>query len=157
MRTTWMTAAAVALGAGSAMAQEGNADAGEQVFNQCQACHVVTDDDGNTLAGRAGRTGPNLYGLPGRVAGTVEDFRYSSSMQEAGEAGLAWNQEDFVAYVQDPTGFLKEHLGDDGARGKMVFQLRDEEDAANVWAYLVSLSEEGAGDGPGERSGGEGG
>ena len=30
----------------------GDAAAGEKLFNQCQSCHVVQDDDGNTLAGR---------------------------------------------------------------------------------------------------------
>ncbi len=156
MRVTWISAAALALCAAPALAQEGDADAGEQVFNQCAACHVVTDDEGETLAGRAGRTGPNLYGVPGRTAGTVEDFRYSSSMEEAGEAGLAWNEEDFVAYVQDPTGFLREYLDDSGARGKMAFKLRSEEDAHNMWAYLTALAEQGSGEGPGEHGSGEG-
>ncbi|WP_320414782.1 c-type cytochrome [Palleronia sp. THAF1] len=136
------TIAAMALFAAPAFAEShvsGDAAAGESVFNQCQACHVVTNDEGETLAGRAGRTGPNLYGIEGRTAGTVEDFRYSSSMVEAGEAGLAWNEEDFAAYTQDPTGFLREYLDDSGARGKMAFKLRSEDDAKNVYAYIVSL------------------
>ncbi|TRD22579.1 c-type cytochrome [Palleronia caenipelagi] len=138
-----MTFAAACLLAVPAMAAEhmaeGDAAAGEAVFNQCQSCHVVVNDEGETLAGRAGRTGPNLYGIAGRTAGTVEDFRYSKSMVEAGEAGLMWDQEQFVAYVQDPTGFLREYLDDKGARGKMSFKLRSDEDAANVYAYIKSL------------------
>ncbi len=139
MRATILTLAAIGLAA-PALAQEGDAEAGEQVFNQCQACHVVEDDEGNTLAGRAGRTGPNLYGISGRTAGTVEDFRYSSSMVEAGEAGLQWSAETAVPYLQDPTGFLREYLDDSGARGKMSFRLRDEQDARDVFAYIESLS-----------------
>ncbi|TDL78237.1 c-type cytochrome [Palleronia sediminis] len=133
------------LGAGQALAATevtGDAAAGEAVFNQCSACHVVADDEGNTLAGRAGRTGPNLYGIQGRVAGTVEDFRYSDAMVEAGEAGLEWNEADFVAYVQDPTGFLREYLDDSRARGKMAYKVRSEDDAKNVYAYIVSLGPE---------------
>ena len=156
MKTTSLTMSALSLFAAPAFAEShvtGDAAAGEGVFNQCQACHVVKNDEGETLAGRAGRTGPNLYGIEGRTAGTVEDFRYSSSMVDAGEAGLEWNEEDFVAYVQDPTGFLREYLDDSGARGKMAFKLRSEDDAKNVYAYIVSLgggssmesSEEGSG------------
>ena len=118
----------------------GDAAAGERVFNQCQACHVVKNDEGETLAGRAGRTGPNLYGLEGRTAGSVEGFRYSSSMVEAGEAGLDWNEEDFVAYVQDPTGFLRETLDNRRARGKMAYKVRDEQEAVDLYAYMVSLA-----------------
>ena len=157
MKTMSLTLAATALFAAPVFAEahmSGDADAGESVFNQCQACHVVTNDEGETLAGRAGRTGPNLYGLQGKTAGTVEDFRYSDSMVAAGEAGLEWDEENFVAYVQDPTGFLREYLDDNGARGKMSFKLRSEEDAANVYAYIVSLGggeemEEGAEEGSG--------
>ena len=136
--------ATLALAGAPAFAQDaempGDPAAGEQVFNRCQACHVVQNDEGETLAGRAGQTGPNLYDLEGRQAGTVEDYRYSSAMVEAGEAGLDWNEADFVAYVQDPTGFLRTYLDDRGARGKMSFKLRSEEDAADVWAYIASLS-----------------
>lgn len=135
-----------ALAAAPAFAQNaevtGDAAAGEKVFDQCQACHVVQNDEGETLAGRVGRTGPNLFDIQGRQAGTAEGYRYSSSMVEAGEAGLEWNEENFVAYVQDPTGFLREYLDDRGARGKMSFKLRSDEDAADVWAYIASLSSE---------------
>ena len=137
-----VTIATMAMLAAPAFAEShvsGDASAGESVFNQCQACHVVKNDEGETLAGRAGRTGPNLYGIEGRTAGSVEDFRYSGSMVDAGDAGLIWDEENFVAYVQDPTGFLRTYLDDSGARGKMAFKLRSEDDAKNVYAYIVSL------------------
>ncbi len=119
----------------------GDAEAGENAFRQCRSCHMIVDADGNDIV-RGGRTGPNQYGLPGRTAGTYEDFRYSDSMVEAGEAGLVWTEETFVAYVQDPTGFLREYLDDSGARGSMSYKVRNEEDAVNLWAYLVSVSPE---------------
>ncbi len=119
----------------------GDAAAGEKVFSQCQTCHVVQDDDGNTLAGRNAKTGPNLYGLPGRTAGSVDGFRYGDSIVEVGEAGTAWDEAAFVAYVQDPKGWLEEQLGG-RARSKMAYRVRSEEDAANVWAYIASLSPE---------------
>ncbi|KIN75498.1 c-type cytochrome [Sulfitobacter guttiformis] len=118
----------------------GDATAGESVFNKCKACHMISDADGNDIV-KGGRTGPNLYGLYTRVAGST-DFRYGDSIVQAGEAGLEWNEEDFVAYVADPKKFLAEYNDDKRAKSKMAFKLGDEEDAANVWAYLVSVGPE---------------
>lgn len=126
---------------GEAMTVSGDAAAGEKAFRRCVACHVVVNDAGETLAGRKARTGPNLYGVAGRAAASVEDFRYSKSMQAAGEAGLIWTEEKFVAYVQDPTGFLREELDDSGARGAMSFKVRKEQEALDLYAYLASLAE----------------
>lgn len=130
------------LAASPAFSQDptGDAAAGEAAFRQCQSCHVVRDPDGNTLAGRNGRTGPNLYGISGRAAGSVEDFRYSAGMQKTNEAGLVWDEEAFVAFVQNPTDYIREATGDDSLRSNMTFRVRKPEDAANLWAYLVSLS-----------------
>lgn len=142
MKTILTSAALMAL-AGTLHAQDatGDAEAGERAFNQCKACHMVQTDDGDMIV-RAGRTGPNLWGVIGREAGAVEDYRYSSGMEDAGEAGLVWTEDEFTAYVQDPTGYLREYLDDGSARGKMSFRLRDEEDAADIWAWLASVSPE---------------
>lgn len=144
MKITWIAAMTVALTSGAAFAEghmgSGDPAAGEAVFNQCQTCHVVVNEAGETLAGRNARTGPNLYGIAGRVAGAIEDFRYSDSIAEAGEAGLVWDEESFVSYVQDPTGFLREYLDDNRARGQMAFRVRSEDDAKNLYAYLASLA-----------------
>ncbi|WP_224826623.1 cytochrome c family protein [Cognatishimia sp. MH4019] len=120
----------------------GDAAAGEEAFNrQCVACHVVVDDNGETLAGRNARTGPNLYAVSGRQLGSVEDFRYSDALVTLGEEQeMVWDEEKFVGYVQDPTGWLRETLDDRRARGKMAFKVRSEEDAANLYAYLASLA-----------------
>ncbi len=138
-------ALALFLAAAPAFAQDaaaptGDAAKGEGVFRQCQACHVVADADGNVLAGRSGRVGPNLFGINGSAAGAQEGFRYSELMHEAAEKGLVWNEETFVAYVQNPTNFLREYSGESGGRSNMTFQLRKEEDAVNLWAYIVSLA-----------------
>jgi cytochrome c len=121
------------------VAAQGDIDAGEKAFRQCQTCHVVVNDAGETLAGKKAKTGPNLYGVADKPAGSVEGFRYSKSLEAAGEAGLTWSEGDFVAYVQDPTGFLRSYLEDDGARGKMSYKVRKEQDAHDLWAYLTSL------------------
>lgn len=120
----------------------GDAEAGEQAYRQCRSCHSIVDADGEAIV-QGGKVGPNLWGLPGRTAGAQEDFsRYQDSLVAAGEAGLVWNEEEFTAYVQDPGGYLKSYLEDDGARSGMAFKLRSEEDAVNIWAYIASVSPE---------------
>ncbi|MEM7644570.1 MAG: cytochrome C [Pseudomonadota bacterium] len=121
----------------------GDAEAGEGAFRQCQSCHVVESADGEVLAGRAARTGPNLYGIAGRTYGAVEDFRYSDLLLAAGEQELVWDEANFVAYVQDPTGHLQEVTGEDG-RGKMSYRVRNEDDALNLYAFLAQFGDEEA-------------
>ena len=116
----------------------GDAAAGEAAFGQCKACHSIVDADDNIIL-RGGKNGPNLYGVYTRVAGSLEDFRYGDSLVEAGEAGLAWNEADFATYVADPRQFLRDYIEDRRARSNMSFKLRSEEDALNIWAYLVSV------------------
>lgn len=142
-------AAALALLAAPAFAQEvpsGDAAAGEKVFAKCQTCHVIANQAGEVLAGKNSKTGPNLYGLPGRVAGTYPEFKYGDSIVALGATGFAWNEADFVTYVADPAKFLKDKLGDTKAKSKMVFKLPKEEDAKNVWAFIASLSPAAAAD-----------
>ena len=117
----------------------GDAVAGEAVFAKCQTCHAVIDPDGNQLAGKGSKTGPNLYGVIGRVAGTYPEFKYGDDIIAAGAAGLIWDQAQLAVYVQDPSGFLKEILQDKGAKGKMMFKLTGDEDSANVAAYLATF------------------
>jgi len=136
---TLLAAAALAAPAFADSTASGDAAAGEEAFSQCQTCHVVVDPDGNTLAGRNARTGPNLYGVVGRQAGVVEDFRYGDAIVEAGENGLVWTEETMVAYLQDPTGYLREVLDNRRARGKMSYRVRSEEDAVNLYAFLAQF------------------
>lgn len=123
------------------IAPSGDAEAGETAFNrQCVACHVVVNDENEKLAGRNGRTGPNLFHVPYRVAAQDEGFRYGKGMEAAREQGVTWTEEHFAAYVQDPTGFLRDVTEDGSARSKMSFKVRKPQDAADIFAYLASLS-----------------
>jgi cytochrome c len=137
MRLT-LTALAIASLAAPALAQD--IEAGAKVFNQCQTCHVVANEAGEVLAGKNAKTGPNLYGLPGRVMGTYEGFKYGESIVALGATGAVWDEAGFVEYVQDPAAFLKAKLDDKSAKSKMVFKLKKPEDAANLWAFIASLS-----------------
>ncbi|MEQ6204866.1 c-type cytochrome [Sulfitobacter sp. HNIBRBA2951] len=118
----------------------GDADSGEKLFNKCKACHMIEDEEGNTIL-KGGRTGPNLYGIYQRVAGSA-DYKYGKSLVEAGEAGLEWNEEEFVKYLADPKKYLATYNDDKRAKSKMSFKLKKADDAADVWAYLVSVGPE---------------
>lgn len=133
-----VTALAFAALAAPALAQD--IEAGAKTFNQCQTCHVIANEAGEVLAGKSSKTGPNLYGLPGRVAGSVEGFKYGESIVALGATGFVWDEATFVEYVQDPAKFLKAKLSDDKAKSKMSFKLKKPEDAANLWAFIASLS-----------------
>ncbi|MEQ8366493.1 MAG: cytochrome C [Roseicyclus sp.] len=145
-RKLMLAAAATLFSAPMAMADahaaSGDAAAGEAAFRQCIACHVVVNDAGETLAGRNGRQGPNLYGIAGESFGHVEGFNFSPGMIALNEAGVLITEETFAAYVQDPTGYIREATGDNSLRGAMAFRVRSEEDAINLYAYLVSLAAE---------------
>lgn len=148
IRTTATLLAALTLAAPAfAESHGGDAEAGAEAFSQCQTCHVVADEDGNILAGKRAKTGPNLYGVVGRQAGTIEGFRYGKSLVEAGEAGLVWDEEQLTAYLQDPKDYLQTYLDNKRARSKMSFKVRSEEDAANLAAFLASFSPMDEGEG----------
>ena len=139
---TALTFASFALAA-PAFAQDasGDAAAGERVFNKCQTCHVIADAEGKVLGGRNAKTGPNLYGLPGRAAGTQADFNgYGESLVALGATGFVWDEASFAEYVADPAKFLKTRLDDNSARSKMSFKLGNAKEQADVWAYIASLS-----------------
>lgn len=142
IRITFTFLAAVALSAPAHADSHsvGDATAGETTFKQCVTCHVVVDDEGNTLAGKTAKTGPNLFGVVGRTAGAVEGFRYGKSILAAGEAGLVWDQEQLVNFLLDPKGFLRTFLDDKKARSKMTYKVRAEADAQNLAAFLTTFS-----------------
>ncbi|MBT5433312.1 MAG: cytochrome c family protein [Rhodospirillaceae bacterium] len=124
LRTLAATAFAAAL-ATTAMAQEGDPEAGEKVFRKCKSCHTVEAD--------SHRVGPSLYGIIGRTAGTAEGYGgYSSDMEEL---GIVWDEQNMSEYITDPKAFLP--------GTKMVFRgISDEQDRADLIAYLISASQE---------------
>lgn len=114
---------------------DGDAAAGESGFNRCKSCHAIANGDDTIV--RGGRTGPNLFGIIGSAAASVEGFRYGDDLIAAGAAGLVWTEENMEEYVEDPTAFLREFLDSNSARSKMTFKLRSGGD--DIAAYLASL------------------
>lgn len=99
-------------------------DAGAKVFKKCAACHKIGD-------GAKNATGPMMTGIVGRTAGTVEGFKYSGSMQEAGAGGLIWTPENISAYLKDPKGFVP--------KNRMSFAgLKKQDEIDAVIAYIAS-------------------
>lgn len=135
------TLGAVVLGLSSLSAYAGDIEAGASAFqSQCQNCHNVTDAEGEVLAGRPNvRTGPNLYGVIGRQAGTYDGFRFGASIVEAGEAGLVWDETEMVSYLLDPNTYLREKLGSNHTRSQMSFRVRDEATATDIIAFLAQF------------------
>jgi len=119
-----LAAAAGLLLAPSAQAQD--ADAGQRVFNQCRACHVIA-------AGGRNGVGPNLHGVWGRAAGAVEGFRYSAPMRQKAVGGLVWTEENMRAYLADPKSVVP--------GGSMAFAgLRNPQQLNDVLAYVQRAS-----------------
>jgi len=137
---TLMTIAAATLAFATPLLAEshgamGDADAGEKGFKKCKSCHMIANGDETIVKG--GKTGPNLYGVIGRTAGTAEDFKYGDDLVAAGAAGLVWDEATLASYVADPKGFLQEALDDSGAKSKMTFKLK--KGGEDVAAYLASV------------------
>ncbi len=97
---------------------DGDAAAGEKVFNKCKACH--------TLEEGKNKVGPSLHGVFGRKAGSVDGFKYSKAMTDF---GVTWDEGELKKFLADPKGVVP------GTR--MTFAgLKKEDEIENVIAYL---------------------
>lgn len=137
MKTLWIIAAASALTLpGPVFAQSvGDAAVGESEFKKCKACHMIKNGDEVIVKG--GKSGPNLFGIVGRAAGS-EDFRYSPSMVTAGEGGLIWDEAAIALFIANPSDYLKDITGDSGAKSKMSFKAK--KNVEDLTAFLASVS-----------------
>ena len=96
---------------------------GEKIFKKCSACHMIASDGKNMI-------GPNLWGVIGRTAGSVSDYKYSKAMTAYAKQ---WNFEEMNGYLIKPQAYIK--------GTKMAFAgLRKEKDRASVILYLNSKS-----------------
>jgi len=97
---------------------------GEKVFKKCSACHMIASGGKNMI-------GPNLWGVIGRTAGSVSDYKYSKAMVAYAKQ---WNFEEMNGYLIKPQAYIK--------GTKMAFAgLRKEKDRASVILYLNSKSD----------------
>ena len=92
---------------------------GRRAFARCRSCHTVTEGGPNM-------TGPNLWGVFCRQAGTHPGFKYSKAVQEA---DIAWNGERIDHWLENPRTFLPGN--------KMSFAgLPDADDRRDLVAWL---------------------
>jgi len=121
MFRTLITALAL-LTAATAAHAAGDAKAGAEVFKKCAMCHSAEKDGGNS-------TGPNLFGVVGRKAGTTADYQYSGKLKAS---GIVWTPENLTKWVAKPGAMVP--------GTKMTFAgLSSKNQQANVVAYLQTL------------------
>ncbi|WP_052402062.1 c-type cytochrome [Muricoccus aerilatus] len=115
----------LALPGGAARAQD--VAAGQRVFGQCRACHMVDASDRNGV-------GPNLYGVVGRRAASRESYtRYSANLKQLGSEGYVWTEENLRAYLANPKAVAPQ--------GSMAYAgLRNEQQLTDVIAYMKSVT-----------------
>lgn len=117
MKITMLALSALLAVSTQAMA-EGDVAKGEKVFKKCAACH--------TLEEGKNKVGPSLYGVFGRAAGALEDYKYSKVMIGS---GIVWDDENMDAYLKKPRSFLK--------GTKMAFAgLKKDDQRADLIAFL---------------------
>ena len=102
------------------MVASADADAGQQLYRQCQACHQLENERNGV--------GPHLVGIVGRDIASIDGFNYSDAL--AGIEG-AWTLDELSAWIENPSDYAPGNKM--GYRG-----LADAQDRANLMAYLQS-------------------
>lgn len=98
---------------------------GQKVFKKCKACHTVGENAKN-------KVGPHLNGIAGRVAGSVDGYKYSKAMKSKGAENLIWDNNALAAYLSAPKKFVP--------GTKMSFRgLKKQTDIDDLIAYLKTF------------------
>tara|TARA_B110000967_G_C18775304_1_gene505270 strand:- start:333 stop:884 length:552 start_codon:yes stop_codon:yes gene_type:complete len=96
---------------------------GEKIFKKCSACHMNVNGGKNLI-------GPNLWGVIGRQAASIQDYKYSKALASYSKK---WTFEEMNGFLIKPSSYIK--------GTKMAFAgLRKEKDRASVILYLNTKS-----------------
>jgi cytochrome c len=95
---------------------------GAALWGKCQACHTVDRDARNLV-------GPRLWGVFGRVAGSVADYRYSPTMKAS---GVVWTDDTLNSYLAATQDFMP--------GSKMYGGLAIPQDRVDLLAWLRAKS-----------------
>src|SRR5215813_5887349 len=123
MRRATISALTLVISMGAAWAQD--IAAGETAFRKCQICHDVGEGAKNKL-------GPELNGLDGRKAGTVEGYAYSDADKNS---GIVWSEGTFKEYLENPQEKMP--------GTKMILSVKNEKELADLWTYLKQFGADG--------------
>ena len=101
-----------------------NAAEGAKVFKKCAACHSISK-------GGANKIGPALWGVIGRKAGSIKDYKYSKALVAHGKV---WSFEERNGFLIKPKEWVK--------GTKMSFAgLKDAKQRAAVILYMNENSD----------------
>jgi len=92
---------------------------GKKIFKKCAACHSIAK-------GGANKIGPALWGVLGRKAGSVSDYKYSKAMAAHGKS---WSFKEMNGFLIKPKDWIK------GTKMSFV-GLKSEKDRAAVILYM---------------------
>ena len=70
---------------------------GAKIFSKCKACHSIAKGGGNKI-------GPALWGVLGRKAGSLSDYKYSKAMIAYGKP---WSFEEMDGFLAKPKEWIK--------------------------------------------------
>jgi cytochrome c len=99
-------------------APNGDAAHGKALYQGCQACHSVDDND----------LGPKHRGVVGRRAGSVEGYSYSTALKNS---NLTWDEATLDSWLTNPSALVP--------GTKMFFKIDDPQARADIIAYLKEL------------------
>jgi len=97
---------------------------GKKIFKKCAACHSVAKGGGNKI-------GPALWGVLGRQAGSISDYKYSKAMTSHGKT---WSFKEMNGFLIKPKDWIK------GTKMSFV-GLKKETDRASIILYMNSNSD----------------
>ena len=96
-----------------------SASEGAKIFKKCSACHSISQ-------GGANKIGPALWGVLGRKAGSVSDYKYSKAMVAHAKP---WSFEEMNGFLIKPKDWIK--------GTKMSFAgLKNEKERADVILFM---------------------
>jgi cytochrome c len=101
---------------GAAMPAYGDPARGKALYQACQACHSIDEND----------LGPRHRGVFGRRAGSVADYHYSPALKNS---GLMWDSETLDRWLTNPSALVP--------GTKMFFKIDDAQSRTDIIAYLA--------------------
>jgi cytochrome c len=108
-----------------ALLASANASEGEKVFKKCASCHSVSKGGKNKI-------GPALWGVIGRQAGILSDYKYSKSLISYGKK---WSFQEIDGFLAKPKEWVP--------GTKMAFAgLKNQKDRASLILYMNNQSDQ---------------